>query len=95
MGKLSDKFSKMAVEDIPQHVKSKDDFVEFLYMLVEDFKNHSEEWENQDLENYLEGLYGSAYDIEGYYKFKKEKVDFDKPTWEMFSRIFLSARVYE
>jgi len=37
-------------------VSSKDDFTRFLDILIKDYKNHSDEWENKSIEDFLQGI---------------------------------------
>lgn len=37
-------------------VETKDNFVTFIDLLISDYKNNREEWENKTLEEYLESM---------------------------------------
>jgi hypothetical protein len=81
-----------AIEDITEGIQTKEDFESFLLLLIEDLKKKSD-WENNDLESYLRGLYGFVQDISGYYK--NLRIDIHKPSWRILADILLAARVYE
>ena len=83
-----------AIEDITEGIQTKEDFESFLLLLIEDLKKKSD-WENNDLESYLRGLYGFVKDISGYYKNLRENIDTHKPSWRILADILLAARVYE
>jgi len=85
----------MAIEDFAEHIQSKEDCEEFLRRLVQDLEANREQWSNATLEQFLDGLYGFAHDMQGYYRNRGEKVDFNRPTWRIFADLLLAARVYE
>jgi hypothetical protein len=85
----------MELEVIGSQVKSKEDFEEFLHLLLQDLREKRLAWENTDLESYLGGLHGFVLDLKGYYQNCGEVVDVSHPTWKMFADILLAARVYE
>lgn len=71
-----------------EKVESKKDFELFLKVLVKDFKVNKEEWDNDNLGSFLEGLYG--------YNFGSETdINVTKPSWKDFAEMLLAARVYE
>ena len=82
------------IEDMAEEIQTKEDFESFLLLLIEDLKK-KHNWENNDLESYLRGLYGFVKDISGYYQNLKENIDIHKPSWRILADIFLAARVYE
>ena len=85
----------MELEVIGSQVKSKEDFEEFLHLLLQELREKRLAWENADLESYLGGLHGFILDMKGYYQNCGEVVDLRHPTWKMFADILLAARVYE
>ena len=74
---------------------SYEEFIKFTQYLRINYKEINSEWENNDLETYLDGIYGSTKSLEGYFYFKKEYVNLDNPTWRIMAHILLAARVYE
>lgn len=77
-----------------KNVESKDDFISFVEMLISDFKQNKDEWENQTVEDYLEGLKSWVEDMEGYYKNTKQPVP-ENINWNFFVNILYSGKIYE
>ncbi|GMX60634.1 hypothetical protein Elgi_06940 [Paenibacillus elgii] len=46
----------MDIEKVIKQVKSKSDFVEFIYQMLYELKHNPNEWENITLENYLDAI---------------------------------------
>jgi len=65
-------------------IKSRPDFEAFLELLVTDYNNNKEAWQNDTLKSYLEALHGFNYDSEN-----------DRPSWKAFAEMLLAARLYE
>ncbi len=78
-----------------QAIQSKADFTAFLPVLLQNYQSHPEEWENDNLELFLQGLAGFIENIEGYYKNVGLNVDLQNPSWRVFADALLAARVYE
>jgi hypothetical protein len=76
-------------------ITSRIEFIEFTQRLLNNFRNHPEEWDNDTLANFLEGLAGFVRSMDGYYRNCAPDVDCDVPTWRVFADILLAARVYE
>lgn len=75
-------------------VRSRSDFISFINSLNLDYATHRDEWENDDLENFLGGLSGFTQDMGGYYKNMKEDVDIEIVTWRMAAQMLVAATVY-
>ena len=75
---------KMNIYDMVDKIRNQDDFVLFLKKLSQNLIEKPDDWENNDLKNYLSGLEGYCFDK------KREKL-----TWGSFAEILLAARVYE
>ena len=82
----------MQLEDFVNNISSKEDFVAFLKLLLKDHSNNIEEWENNNLDSYLNGIYGFTTDIDGFLKLEINDL---KPTWKLFAQILLAAKIYE
>jgi hypothetical protein len=74
----------MDIYDKVEEINNQADFVIFLKSLKKDLKENKEDWENDSLERFLEGLYGYCMD-------KEEEC----PTWKVFAELLLGAKVYE
>ncbi len=85
----------MDIYDYVEGIRTKQDFEKFLDMLVNDFRNNTTDWENDDLEPFLDAFLRFTESIDGYYKNMNLKVDTSTPTWKMFAEMLLAAKVYE
>jgi len=74
----------MDIYDQAKKVSSQQEFIEFLKSLRRDFSENPNDWENNDLISFLEGIEGYILDIPQ-----------EKPSWEVFAKILLAAKVYE
>lgn len=78
---------KQNIYEVYENIQSQSDFEYFLKLLVKDFSENKESWENDRLELFLEGLYG--------YNFESEKNPIENPSWKVFAEMLLAAKVYE
>jgi hypothetical protein len=77
-----------------KNINSKEEFIRFLGLLISDFKNNSDEWENKSIESFLEGIQSWVEDMEGYY----ENNNLSTPNnidWGFFANVFYSGKIYE
>jgi hypothetical protein len=65
-------------------INSQHDFSDFLKSLKKNLQENKDEWENDSLESFFDGLQGYCMD-------KQQEV----PTWKVFAELLLAARVYE
>lgn len=70
-------------------------FVKFLDLLLKDYQDNSEEWENRTLPEFLEAMSRYTEDIQGYNNNMNLKVNADKADWSTFADIFNGAVIYE
>ena len=83
------------IEDQPPLIRSREDFVKFLTTLLNNYHTSKEDWENNTIKSFLNGIMGFTEDAKGYYDNIGEDVDVEKPSWRLFADILLAARVYE
>ncbi len=82
------------ISDKVFNVETKEDFIEFIGLLVTDLKEHPGEWENKDLPSYLGAIASWTEDMDGFF------LNFDLPVpeyvdWKTFAMILLAAKMYE
>lgn len=65
-------------------IETKKDFVLFLSMLSKDLTTHENEWENVTLDRFLLAFQTYCRDTED-----------NIPSWNLFAKMFLAAKVYE
>jgi len=76
------------------HINSKDDFVNFVELLVANLNDNPEEWANKTLSEYLEGIANWTEDMDGYYK--NNGLPFpENISWKVFANILVTAKIYE
>lgn len=78
----------------PSNIQTKEDFMLFLGSLRQSYQDSSDEWENVNLETYLEALAAWLHDMDGYYRNRGE----DTPTelsWRLLAEAFIAATMYE
>jgi hypothetical protein len=76
-------------------VRTRADFAAFVQLLLRNYREHPEEWENATLDAFLGGLCGFADGMEGYYANIGVPVNPDAPSWRVVADTLLAARVYE
>jgi GTPase SAR1 family protein len=70
-------------------------FIEFLSLLHNSYQENKADWENIDLDSFLEAMIRYSEDIQGYYDNTNQKIDADTPSWKVFADILLGAKIYE
>ena len=83
----------MEVEEV-KGVETREDFVEFVQHLLQDWRQHPERWENANLEAYLEAIAAWVQDMDGY-EGNRGKPFPKHLTWREVGEILLAARIYE
>ena len=76
-------------------INTRQDFVIFVNDLLNDFRKNKKDWENQDLESFLEALSRYTGDIHGFYENTNQDINADNASWKTFADILMGARVYE
>jgi hypothetical protein len=75
-------------------ISNKEDFVNFVELLVSDLNSNPNDWTNKDLSEYLEAVARWTEDMEGYYRNLNipmpENID-----WKVFASILVSGKMYE
>ena len=75
-------------------LNTKEDFISFLELLVQDLRSNPGEWENKSLESYLEAAASWTEDMEGYYKNNNLPIP-QNVNWKVFANILIAAKMYE
>lgn len=85
----------MDIYDYAEGINTKEDFEQFLKLLIQDLNDGESEWENNSLESFLDALYRFTKSIDEFYKNMDQDTDVSIPTWPMLAKMFLAAKVYE
>ena len=74
-------------------LRTRDDFVRFVELLVESFKEPGPGWENATMERFLVSLAQAARNLEKYYDSPTEAAqNVVAPSWEAIAGLLFSAR---
>jgi len=76
-------------------VTDRKSFEEFINLLLTDLNKNKDDWENNQLELFLEAMGAYTKDLDGYYKNMEPDQNADIPTWKVFADIMKGAVVYE
>ena len=83
----------MFVEEVNK-ITTKEEFINFLNQLIKDFKKNPEQWENRDIESFLQAMSFWIEDMDGFYSNMK----LPKPesiNWSFLASALCAASVYE
>lgn len=75
-------------------INSKEDFVNFVELLVSNLKSNPQEWTNKTLPEYLESISSWTEDMDGYYKNNDVPMP-ENVSWKVFANILIAAKIYE
>lgn len=75
-------------------INSKEDFINFVELLVSNLKSNPEEWTNKTLPEYLESISSWTEDMEGYYQNNNMSIP-ENVNWKVFANILIAAKMYE
>jgi hypothetical protein len=85
----------MELHELAETINTRQDLAEFIQALLEDLKANQEEWENPQLERYLEALAAWTKDMDGYFRNVQGHPAPEQPTWRLIGRMLIAARIYE
>ncbi|MDK2125632.1 DUF7660 family protein [Parachitinimonas caeni] len=78
-------------------INSRDGLISLLKQMALDLRENPDEWENRNLEDFLEAMASWIEDMDGYYEnlgISKE-VGLEDFKWRILADVLLAARVYE
>jgi hypothetical protein len=77
-----------------ENIATKEDFLRFMELLIDNFRNNPDDWENKSLENYLESIQSWVEDMDGYYKNNNIQTP-ESISWNFFANVLYAAKIYE
>lgn len=80
--------------DINNNIDSRKDFIHFLKEFYSEYLKNGNNWENNDLNSFLEALSAYAGEIDGYYQNCKLDIENISP-WKIVSDMLQGASIYE
>lgn len=75
-------------------IKTREDFVLFVYELSKDYRENPQSWENKNIGTFLEALAAWAEDMDGYYLHQGQPIP-KKPDWKNVADMLMAAKLYE
>ncbi|RPF43404.1 hypothetical protein EDD70_2368 [Hydrogenoanaerobacterium saccharovorans] len=82
------------MNEILKNVKSKEDLLEFINVLIKDLNEKPEEWEDKPVMLYLESMQSWIEDMEGYYTNTKQDMPQDI-NWNFIATLLYVGKIYE
>jgi len=82
------------MQEASTDVMTREDLVDFIRKLRNDFSMRRDEWENNTLESYLEAVQAVLNDWPGRCKNQGKRLPRD-PTWHLLAEVLLAATLYE
>jgi hypothetical protein len=82
------------LKEAVQNIKNRNDLACFIKLLLDDFKNNENEWENVTLERYLESMSAWLVDSDGLSSNLGKELP-KQPDWNTIGEILLAAKYYE
>ena len=74
---------------------NRQDFINFINLLRQNFIDNPASWENKKMGSFLEAVSSYTEDIQGYYDNMNQNVNADEPDWQTFAAILKGASIYE
>ena len=84
----------MNLEDQVNTISSRKDFVVFVRALSDSLRSSPNDWENTDLERFLDALAAWVQDMDGVFKNRGESPP-HTPDWKLVGEMLLAASIYE
>lgn len=81
--------------DSTNKIISRQAFVDFLNELRLDYQTNKKDWENIDIDSFLEAMASYTEDIDGFYKNTNQNINAENASWKTFADILRGARIYE
>ena len=76
-------------------VQSREQLIDHLFRLLDDYDGAGNHWENRDVYTFLQAMAAWLNDCEGYYQQTGLSVDVNNPSWQVFADALSAAAVYE
>lgn len=84
----------MEIHEMVSHIKSREDFADFVEKLRQDLLMNPEGWENHTLERFLDAMSMWVSSMDSLYKNLGRELPL-QPEWKTFAEILSAAVIYE
>lgn len=84
----------MNLESQVNTINSRESLTVFVHSLARSLKESPSDWENANLEGFLDALAAWVEDMDGYFENRGESTP-QTPDWKLIGQMLLAARVYE
>ena len=88
------KDAQMDISNILSSVNSKEEFMNFLNELRYDNEQRGAEWENKDINAFLEGVCSWVGDMEGYFRNMNMEIP-GNIDWKFIATLFYVGKIYD
>ena len=75
-------------------IDSRDQLVGHVFELLDDHDAIGDQWENQDIYSFLQAMAAWLNDCDGYYRKAGQRIDVEKPSWQIFADMLSAAAHY-
>jgi hypothetical protein len=82
------------VNEIIKNIKTKEHFIDFINILINDTNEIPSEWEDTSVTSYLESMQSWVEDLEGYYDNTKQEIPQDI-NWNFIATLLYVGKIYE
>lgn len=82
------------MNELLKKVSSKEDFLNFINVLLNDLHENPQEWEDKKVRFYLESIHSWVEDMDGYYINTKEDAPKDI-NWNFAATLLYIGKIYE
>jgi hypothetical protein len=78
-----------------ESVQSRQQLIDHLFRLLDDFDGAGNHWQNQDIYTFLQAMAAWLSDCEGYYRNTGQSVPVETASWQVFADALSAGAVYE
>lgn len=82
------------MNEVLNSTKTKEDFIEFINVLLRDINENPDEWQDKHVISYLESIQSWVEDMEGYYSNTKQEIP-REINWNFIATLLYVGKIYE
>jgi hypothetical protein len=81
-------------EEIINNINKKEDFIEFVELLMKDFQTNKKDWYNTEVDTYLGGISDWVEVSDNYYINMRLQIP-ENINWRFFATVLFAGKIYE